>query len=189
MDRNSITYGEIEAFKNKLNNLTPTQIVDFLVETKEIQEVNKLKEELLNLFPKFENQRLEITFVDFDKTMAVVTVYRNEEIISYLSYINTYGVTPGYFNSFDQAIVGCLAYKHGRRFTKGTPPYFWINKMLDIPDTINGVIVNKTDEVSKVEKKPDEEYTAPSPEGLNDEQVALNGPIVNNKIKINYAEE
>lgn len=132
MDPGQITYGELKSFKEKIFNYNSEEILNLYLEHLEFQKKEEIEQKVLDLFPKFEGQKLEINFIDKEKTMAVVTVYRYDEIVCYFSYCYDYGILGNNFKSFDQAILGCLCKKYG-----GTPsPLYWFLKMMEIPDTI-----------------------------------------------------
>lgn len=134
MDPGQVTYGELKSFKEKIFNYNNEEILNLYLEHLEFQKKEKIEQEVLNLFPKFEGQKLEIDFIDKKKTMAVVTVYSHDEIICYFSYYNNYGILSNNFKSFDQAILGCL-YKKYTQYSAPSPLH-WILKMLNIPNTI-----------------------------------------------------
>lgn len=111
MDTGQVTYGELKSFREKLNNINDVELVNFYAQYKEIEEKNKISEQILELFPKFQGQTLKLDFIDEDKTMAVIRIYQDEEIISYGAYIYNYGLFEKSFDTYDEAILCCLGKK------------------------------------------------------------------------------
>lgn len=134
MDPGQITYGELKSFKEKIFNYNNEEFLNLYLEHLEFQKRKEVEQKVLDLFPKFEGQKLEINFIDKEQTMAVVTVYKNRDIVCYFSYCYDYGILSENFKSFDQAILGCLCKKYNH--PEIPSPIYWFMKMLYIPNTI-----------------------------------------------------
>lgn len=136
MNKNDVTYKElIDFYKDIEIKLNAEQKVNFYIAYKEQQEEEIIKQQVLNLFPKFENQSLEIFFINPEKTMAIITVYRKDEIVGYFSYLNYMGLVNCSYNSFDAAVIGCISQK----YMDNTPnhPSMYAIKMLGVNNTLN----------------------------------------------------
>lgn len=131
MDTGQVTYGELKSFREKLNNINNVELVDFYVQYKENEEKNKITEQVLELFPKFQGQTLKLDFIDEDKTMAVIRIYQDEIIVGHGAYIYNYGLFGKTFDTYDEAILCCLGKKYlGDNYSINSQ--YLISKMLNM---------------------------------------------------------